>query len=280
MSKFKLIFFLLLFCSRILSQSISTPPSATERLGGDILYFEETTYNMWNLRLSSGNDRTTQAIKRPESITCHLFDARGNEIVTTRYVQRDANVGSIGMDNDGRIDFIANEISRVVPDERTVRSYDTKNRLVTTRTWSYNLGDSTLVLMDSCIYDSTGTLCGITMVRDSVPLSGRYQKQDRNGSYSITYDDGTSESYRYDSDYFLVRYRDREGRTVKYFYNEHGNNIRQSSEWDDGSSLNVIFDDFEYDESGNWVRCIRNVKDPGMPSRSTKIIGRTYTYLK
>ena len=39
-----------------------------------------------------------------------------------------------------------------------------------------------------------------------------------------------------------------------------------------------IMTDYEFDEFGNWIRCIRQVKDPGEPPRSTKIIERTYSY--
>ena len=231
------------FASAISALLLSIPlcgqPQATESLQGNVSYYEETTFNVWSLRLNPPDgDQNVQTIKRPESITCHQFDSHGHETVTTRYVQRDANVGSIGRDDEGNINFIANEISRATPDTRTVMTYDGRGELVSRKTWSFNLGDSTLVPADS---DSTGT-------------------------------------YRYDSDNFLIRFTDRDGMTVKYFYNDRGNLIRQTSEWKDGSILNIIFEDFEYDEYGNWTRCVRKVKDPGEPPRSTKIIERSFIY--
>ncbi|MBP5348576.1 MAG: hypothetical protein J6Y51_07570 [Bacteroidaceae bacterium] len=257
-------------------------PAPTERLNGDVSYYEETTYNIWTLRLFSGPDQkgeqTTQTIKRPQSITCHRFDSLGRETVITRYVQRNASVGSIGRDSLGNVDFIANEISRITPDTRTVMSYDGQGRLCTTKTWSFNLADSTLTQSDSCLYDSTGVLYGMQILRDSLPVPNNYQRQDRNGSYTISYQDGTYQQYRFDSEHCLVRYRDREGKTVRYYYNERCNIIRQVSEWENGSTLNMIFDDYEYDDYGNWTRCSQNEKDPGMPSRSLKIIERTYNY--
>ena len=257
-------------------------PAPTERLNGAVSYYEETTYNIWTLRLFSGPDQkgeqTTQTIKRPQSITCHRFDSLGRETVITRYVQRNASVGSIGRDSLGNVDFIANEISRITPDTRTVMSYDGQGRLCTTKTWSFNLADSTLTQSDSCLYDSTGVLCGMQILRDSLHVPNNYQRQDRNGSYTISYQDGTYQQYRFDSEHCLVRYRDREGKTVRYYYNERCNIIRQVSEWENGSTLNMIFDDYEYDDYGNWTRCSQNEKDPGMPSRSLKIIERTYNY--
>ncbi|MBO7112924.1 MAG: hypothetical protein J6V75_03145 [Bacteroidaceae bacterium] len=257
-------------------------PAPTERLNGDVSYYEETTYNIWTLRLFSGPDQkgeqTTQTIKRPQSITCHRFDSLGRETVITRYVQRNASVGSIGRDSLGNVDFIANEISRITPDTRTVMSYDGQGRLCTTKTWSFNLADSTLTQSDSCLYDSTGVLYCMQILRDSLPVPNNYQRQDRNGSYTISYYDGTYQQYRFDSEHCLVRYRDREGKTVRYYYNERCNIIRQVSEWENGSTLNMIFDDYEYDDYGNWTRCSQNEKDPGMPSRSLKIIERTYNY--
>ena len=89
---------------------------------------------------------------------------------------------------------------------------------------------------------------------------------------------GTSESYRYDSERYLVRYKDRDNKVIRFFYNERGLITRQISEWENGSVLNVVFTDYEFDEFGNWIRCIRQVKDPGEPPRSTKIIERTYSY--
>ena len=269
-------------CFDLNAQTVNVAPNATEHLSGEVCYFEEITYNLWNLRLFDAPDQrgqqTAQAIKRPQSIECHEFDANGNETVITRYVQRDANVGSIGFDDDGNIGFTANEISRAVPDTRTVKSYDSSGRLITTRTWSFNLGDSALVLSDSCVYDSTGVLCAIIMLRDSVSLPNRYESLDRNGSYSITYPDGTAESYRYDSEHQLTRYRDRDRTTVRYSYDERGSVTHQTSEWDNGGTLNVIFTNYEYDEYGNWTRCTRQVKDPGNPPRSTKILERTFIY--
>ena len=226
----------LLLCVPLFAQ-----PPATETLQGDISYYEETTYNIWSIRLNSDSDNTSeqtvQQIKRPESVVCHQFDAQGHETVITRYVQRDANVGSIGRDEVGNINFIANEISRTTPDTRTVMTYDDLGERLTKQTWSFNLGDSTQVNTDS-----------------------------------------GNDTYKYDSDNFLVRYTDSDGMTVKYYYNERGNLIRQTSEWKDGGVLNIVFDDFEYDEYGNWTRCVRKVKDPGEPPRSTKIIERSIIY--
>lgn len=226
-------------CTPVCAQSFSSTPPATERLQGNVSYFEETTFNVWSIRLntSQGNE-SVSSIKRPESIVCHVFDAHGLETVTTRYVQRDANVGSIGQDDEGNINFIANDISRSVPDTRTLMTYDEHGKLLTRNTWSFNLGDSTLI--------SSGT--------DSI---------------------GT---YRYDSERFLVRYTDPDGMTVRYYYNERGHLTRLSSEWKDGGVLNIIFEDFEYDDYGNWIRCVRKVKDPGEPPRSVKIIERSYIY--
>ena len=276
------LYLLLAVCFDLNAQTVNVAPNATEHLSGEVCYYEEITYNLWNLRLFDAPDQRgqqiVQAIKRPQSIECHEFDANGNETVITRYVQRDANVGSIGFDDDGNIGFTANEISRAVPDTRTVKSYDSSGRLITTRTWSFNLGDSALVLSDSCVYDSTGVFCGIIMLRDSISLPNRYESLDRNGSYSITYPDGTAESYRYDSEHQLTRYRDRDRTTVRYSYDERGSVIHQTSEWENGGTLNVIFTDYEYDEYGNWTRCTRQVKDPGNPPRSTKILERTFIY--
>lgn len=228
--------------SALICATICAQPQATETLQGDISYYEETTYNLWSLRLNSPDagsaEQTVQQIKRPESVTCHRFDTHGRETVITRYVQRDANVGSIGRDDDGNINFIANEISRSTPDTRTLMTYDDHGNLLTRTTWSFNMGDSTLI--------SSGT--------DSI---------------------GT---YRYDSDRFLVRYTDPDGMTVRYYYNERGHLTRQSSEWKDGGVLNIIFEDFEYDDFGNWTRCVRKVKDPGEPPRSVKIVERSYSY--
>lgn len=269
-----------LYCHILGAQGTDLTPDPTERLSGQVKYYEEITYNVWNLRLSSGQtgEATIQTIKRPQSITCHEFDAQGHETVITGYVQRNANVGSIGMDSLGNIDFIANDISRATPDTRTVMHYDDQGRLGMKKIWSFNIEDCALVLADSCVYDSAGTLCNIIMTRDSIPLPNIYQKQDRNGSYSITFNDGTSESYRYDSERYLVRYKDRDNKVIRFFYNERGLITRQISEWENGSVLNVVFTDYEFDEFGNWIRCIRQVKDPGEPPRSTKIIERTYSY--
>ena len=225
------------------AQTFSTAPQATECLQGNVSYFEETTYNVWSIRFNSPDskdgEQTVQTIKRPESIVCHEFDAQGHETVTTRYVQRDANVGSIGRDEDGNIDFIANEISRSTPDTRTVMEYDNNGKLISTKTWSFNLGDSTLVATSS---------------------------------------DSINNTFKYDSDHFLIRYIDQDGMTVKYYYNERGNLVRQSSEWKDGGVLNYVFEDFEYDDYGNWIRCVRKLKDPGEAPRSTKIIERSFIY--
>lgn len=269
-----------LYCHILSAQSIDVTPDPTERLRGQVKYFEEITYNVWNLRLSSGQagETTIQAIKRPQSITCHEFDSLGNETVITRYVQRNANVGSIGMDSLGNIDFIANEISRATPDTRTIMRYDDQGRLSLKSIWSFNLEDSALVLKDSCIYDSVGMLCNIIMTRDSIPVPNTYQRQDRNGSCSITFDNGTTENYKYDSERYLTRYKDPDNKVVRYYYNELGVITRQVSEWENGSELNVVFTDYEFDESGNWIRCTRLVKDPGEPPRSTKIIERCYLY--
>lgn len=228
------------FISVLLCAPMCAQPQATENLQGNVSYYEETTFNLWSIRLNSGDaddaGQTVQQIKRPESVTCHEFDARGHEISSTRYVQRDANVGSLGRDEDGNINFIANEIRREVPDTRTVMEYDGQGKLTSRKTWSYNLGDSSLV------------------------------------------DTETGSTYKYDSDNYLVRYTDRDGMTVKYFYNERGNLIRQTSEWKDGGVLNIVFEGFEYDDYGNWTRCLRKVKDPGQPPRSVKVIERKYTY--
>ena len=227
-----------ILCSMLRAQTVSTPPAATEHLEGNVSYYEETTYNLWSIRITSA-DQTAQTIKRPESVVCHRFNDRGLETSVTRYVQRDANVGSIGMDEDGNIDFIANGIRREIPDTRTVMDYDDQGRLLSRKTWSYNLGDSTLITSDS---DSTGN------------------------------------TYKYDSDHFLIRFTDRDGMTVRYLYNQRGNLVKQTSQWKDGGVLNIVFEDYEYDEYGNWTRCIRQVKDPGEKPRSTKIIERTYIY--
>lgn len=264
------------------AQEANSVPVPTENLRGPVCYYEETTYNIWTLRLFSEQGRTgeetTHTIKHPQSIICHEFDSLGNETVISRYVQRNANVGSIGRDSIGNVDFIANEISRNMPDTRTVKNYDSLGRLNTTKTWSFNMGDSALVRSDSCTYDSTGVLVGIVMFRDSLPVSNVLSKPDRNGSYSIDYPDGTSESFRYDSDHFIDRYRDRDGKIVRYLYNERGNITRQISEWPNGSTLNVNYEDYLYDDFGNWTRCSSIQKDPGMPPRSRKIIERTYRY--
>lgn len=264
------------------AQNISIPPTATERLGGDVSYYEETTYNLWSIRLTSGDgttgEQTVQTIKRPQETVCHNFNDQGKETVITRYVQRDSNVGSIGRDNEGNIDFIVNNISRISPDTRTVVQYDSTGCLYSINTWSYNLGDSSLIRSDTCIYDSAGQLTVINMQRDSLPSKGAYHSDDRNGSYHILYEDGTMESCRYDTDGFLIRYTDRDGMFFKYLYNERGNLAKQTSEWKDGGVLNIIFEDYEYDEYGNWTRCVRKVKDPGEPPRSTKIIERTLIY--
>lgn len=256
------------------------PPYATEHLGGDVYYYEETTYNLWNVRLSSQGNKepTNQPIKRPESIVCHVFNRNGDETFITRYVQRDSNVGSIGRDENGNINFIANEISRSTPDTRTVLSYGEQNRLLSRKVWSFNAGDSLIAISDSCIYDSTGTLSCFMMTRDSISIIGRYSGTGRSSGWNITYSDGTTEEYRYDSDRNLTRYKDRDGMTLKNTYNERGHIIKQTSEWEDGSILNVIFEDFEYDDNGNWTRCIRKVKDPGESPKSTKIIERTILY--
>ena len=258
------------------AQAVNLPPYATEHLNGNVAYYEECTFNLWNLRLTSESGQTVQAIKRPESIVCHEFDEYGNETVTTRYVQRDANVGSVGMDDEGNIDFQANEISRDVPDTRTLQFYD-ENKLVTRCVWSFNAGDSVITESDSCIYDPTGLWSDIIMMRDSAVLTGRLQKQGRTG-WNIITDDGKTREYRFDSERNLIRYTDRDGMTTRYTYNERGHIIKQLSEWKDGSELNVIFEDFEYDENGNWTRCTRKVKDPGEPPRSVKIIERSYIY--
>lgn len=264
------------------AQEANSVPVPTENLRGSVCYYEETTYNIWTLRLFSGQDQnsgqTTHTISHPQSIICHEFDSLGNETVITRYVQRNANVGSIGRDSLGNVDFIANEISRNMPDTRTVKCYDSLGRLNTSKTWSFNMGDSTLISSDSCTYDSTGVLVGIVMYRDSLPVSNVLIRHDRNGSYSIDYKDGTSHSYRYDSDRFIVRYKDRDGKIVRYLYNERGNITRQTSEWPNGSTLNVNFENYQYDDFGNWTRCSSTQKDPGMPPRSQKIIERTYKY--
>ena len=267
-------FFSLLSCSVLSAQTVSIPPNATEHLGGDVCYFEETTFNLWNLRISN----EVQIIKRPQSIVCHKFDTSGHEIAITRYVQRNADVGSICLNPDGTLDFTVNEISRATPDTRTLQTFDSNGRIVTKKTWSFNAPDSTLIVSDSCVYDSTGQICAIIIIRDSVPLPNTYKKLDRNGSYRVSFKDGTSESFRYDTDNNLVKYTDREGMTVKYFYDERHNVIRQTSDWEDGGVLNIVFDNHEYDEKGNWTRCNRKVKDPGEPPRSTKIIERTYQY--
>lgn len=225
----------LLLCTSLFAQ-----PQPTEYLQGDVSYYEETTFNLWSIRLNSDDGTSTQTvqeIKRPESISCHEFDAKGHETTVIRYVQRNANVGSIGRDENGNINFIANDIRRDNPDTRTVMTYDGQGKLISTQTWSYNLGDSTLVETDT--------------------------------------DNCT---YKYDSDNYLVRYTDKDGMTVNYYYNERGNLIKQTSEWKDGGVLNVVFEDFEYDEFGNWTRCLRKVKDPGEPPRSVKVIERKYTY--
>ncbi|MBO7110895.1 MAG: RHS repeat protein [Bacteroidaceae bacterium] len=227
-----------ILCSVLRAQNVSIPPTATERLGGHVLYYEETTYNLWSMRLTSGS-QAVQEIKRPESVVCHTFNEQGLETSVTKYVQRDANVGTIGLDKDGNIDFIANEIRRDSPDTRTVNTYDGHGKLLSSLTWSYNLGDSTLVQTDS---DSTGA------------------------------------TYKYDSDNYLVRYTDSDGMTVRFYYNERGNLVKQSSEWKDGGVLNIVFEDYEYDEYGNWTRCTRKVKDPGEQPRSVKVMERTYIY--
>lgn len=269
-----------LYCHILSAQSTDLTPDPTERLRGQVKYFEEVTYNVWNLRLSSGQtgESAIQTIKRPQSISCHEFDSQGHETTITRFVQRNANVGSIGMDSLGNLDFIANEISRATPDTRTVMRYDEQGRLSLKIIWSFNLEDSAMVLKDSCIYDSTGILCDIIMTRDSIPVPNRYQRQDRNGSYVMTFDDGTTENYRYDSERYLTRYKDPDDKVVRYFYNERGVITRQVSEWKNGSELNVLFIDYEFDEFGNWIRCTRQVKDPGEAPRSTKILERSYLY--
>lgn len=259
------------------AQAVNLPPYATEHLNGNVAYYEECTFNLWNLRLTSENGQTVQAIKRPESIVCHEFDEYGNETVTTRYVQRDANVGSVGMDDEGNIDFQANEISRSVPDTRTLMSYDEANHLITRYVWSFDAADSVIIRSDSCLYDSTGVWMGVIMLRDSMMMTGQLEKQGRNG-WNIVFSDGTDEQYRFDPDRNITRYTDHDGMTTRYTYNERGNVIRQTSEWKDGSELNVIFEDFEYDENGNWTKCTRKVKDPGESPRSVKIIERSYIY--
>ena len=228
-----------LLCAPMWAQKYSSTPPATEYLQGNVSYYEETTYNVWSIHLNSKNGpQASQSIKRPESVTCHQFDADGHETATTRYVQRDANVGSIGRDEDGNINFIANEISRVTPDTRTIMTYNESGELITRQTWSFNMGDSTLI--------------------EEAPDS--------------------LNTYRYDSDNFLIRYTDSDGMTVRYYYNERGNLVRQSSEWKDGGVLNYVYEDFEYDDYGNWIRCVRKLKDPGEPPRSTKIIERSFIY--
>ena len=256
------------------------PPYATEHLGGHVSYYEEVTYNLWNLRLNTADskEQAVQPIKHQESIVCHEFNLNGNETLITRYVQRDSNVGSIGRDDDGNLNFIANEISRITPDTRTLLSYGEQDRLITRKVWSFNAGDSTMILSDSCIYDSTGTLSCFIMIRDSVSTISQYKRQGRTGGWSIIYSDGTSEEYRFDSEHNLLRYTDRDGMTLKNTFNERGHIIKQTSEWEDGSVLNVVFEDFEYYDNGNLTRCIRIVKDPGESPRSTKIIERSFRY--
>ena len=263
-----------------LAQTTTAPP-ATERLNGDVAYFEETTYNVWNIRLfnESGNtgQGSTSPILRQESVICHEFDGNGRETQVIRYVQRNANIGSWGMDENGMIDYQVNEISRDIPDTRSVMSYRS-GRMVLNKEWSYNLSDSTICGVDSLIYDTDGNLTAVISERDGQKEEGVCDKSDRNGSYRITYSDGTERSYKYDSDHLLIRYTDRDGMTVRYTYNERGHLTRQTSEWTDGNVLNIVYDNYEYDENGNWTRRTRTIKDPGQPPRSTKKVERTYRY--
>ena len=279
------LFSALILCSPLRAQVLGIPPYDIERPGGDVFYYEEATYNIWDMRLNSGDDNKENplvlTIKRPESIVCHEYNDLGAETVTTRYVQRDSNVGSIERDEQGNVYFTANQISRDTPDSRTHRYYDDNGRLVSRKSWSFNAGDSTMVFSDSCIYDSTGILDCILITQDSIQLTGIFKRTDRNGSIRILFNDDTSQEFKlglFDTNPLLVRYKDRDGMTVRYSYNERCNVTKESSEWEDGSTLNVIYEDFEYDMNGNWTRCVRKVKDPGYPPRSTKIIERTYIY--
>ncbi len=273
----------LLLCLTAKAQTADTPPDATERMSGDVSYYEETVFNEWNMRLAPGSGTTDDGkdlnipIRRQESVVCHSLDSSGREKGTVRYVQRNANIGDLSRNQEGAIVYTANDISRDVPDTRVTTLFH-PDRSFLKEVWSYNRTDSALIRRDSCFYDAQGDLKGTATLFDSIPIKGEIESTDRNGSYRILYQDGTQQLFRYDPEGFLIRYTDRDGMTVRYSYNERGHLIRQTSEWTDGSILNIVFDEYEYDFQGNWIRRSRKVKDPGEQPRSIKTVTRTYIY--
>ena len=283
MRSISLIITSLLLCLTAKAQTADTPPDATERMSGDVLYYEETVYNEWNIRLTPGSGTADAGqdlnipIRRLESVSCHRFDDSGHERQVVRYVQRNSNIGDLSRNLEGSIVYTANEISRDVPDTRLTTVYRL-DRTFVKEVWAYNRTDSIMTRRDSCYYDTQGNLKGSVTLFDSIQMKGEIEGTDRNGSYRISYQDGTQQQFRFDPDGFLIRYTDRDGMTVKYSYNDRGHLTRQTSEWTDGSVLNIVYDEYQYDTQGNWIQRSRKVKDPGEQPRSVKTVTRTYTY--
>jgi hypothetical protein len=92
--------------------------------------------------------------------------------------------------------------------------------------------------------------------------------------YSFDLEGRLAEQTTYDSDLQIF------SRTT-YTYDEKGNEVEQTNYWREGSSTSVISFEYEFDNTGNWVKKImtfRKPKEGGFDIEAIVIYYRTITY--
>ena len=255
-----------------ISQRLFDQASPEVRPAGDIAYYEERTYSLWNLQLEGVKDGDIQ-IRHIQSIVCHSFDNDGNEVCRTEYRNRNSGIVDIEIGEDG-IPHAANDtIDRSIPSTRIDFIYERENscgKPVRMERWESDTSVISMVSSDTLIYDTEGRL--LKAGTADIVHSGR------NGSYDIGYPDGKKHAFKLDSDGFLVRYSDNEGLEARYSYNEHGCVICIEQEWNNESITTTLFDEYKYDRYGNWTSCRRYALLPEGRKRLTGILERNYDY--
>lgn len=229
-------------CFTAYAQNSWIQPQPTERLYGNVSYYEEETYNLVFIRLHYGTEsdapETVQTLRRAKSVSCHEFDESGRETKMTEYVQRDASMGTLSTDGNTSD---SNEIRRDNPVRTIVRQTD-----------------------------------GMIVTHDGITDTVSFEVTDRHGSYIMHLAGGKQCSCKFDSDRNLVRYTDSEGMVIRYSYDENGHLSRTVTEWTGESSSTITYDSYEYDENGNWTRRIKNAKVTGEPAKPIAIEERRY----
>ena len=261
---------LAILSQRAMSQRLFDQASPEVRPSGDIAYYEELTYSLWNLQLEGVKNGDMQ-IRHIQGIVCHSFDDNGNEICRTEYRNRNSGIVEIEIGEDGLPRVANDSIDRSTPAARIRILYGSDSgKPERMERWESDTSAIGLTSSDTLVYDSQGRL--LKAGTADIVHSGR------NGSYSIEYPDGKKRSFKLDSDGFLVQYSDHDGLEARYSYNEHGCVICIEQEWNNESISTTLFDEYEYDIYGNWTFCRRYALLPEGRKRLTGIIERVYNY--